>query len=113
MYDIVIIGGGPAGMTAALYALRGEKKVLILEKLGLGGQIVTSNEVENYPAVKSISGEQFADNLSEQIKSPSTVIGICVLSRNSVRAYTRALCFSVFFLNPNIESHLSQAQSFL
>ena len=69
MYDIVIIGGGPAGMTAALYALRGEKKVLILEKLGLGGQIVTSNEVENYPAVKSISGEQFADNLSEQIKS--------------------------------------------
>lgn len=69
MYDIVIIGGGPAGMTAALYALRGEKRVLILEKSGLGGQITASNEVENYPAIKSICGKQFADNLSEQIKS--------------------------------------------
>lgn len=68
MYDIIIIGGGTAGMTAALYCLRGEKSVLVLEKAGLGGQITASFNVENYPAVKSISGSEFSDSLSSQIK---------------------------------------------
>lgn len=67
MYDIVIIGGGPAGMTAALYALRENKKVLILEKEAFGGQIATSPRLENYPSIKAISGYEFANNLFEQI----------------------------------------------
>ena len=67
MYDIIIIGAGAAGMTSALYALRNGKKVLVLEGESLGGQIATSPRLENFPSVKSISGEQFADNLYEQI----------------------------------------------
>ena len=50
MYDLIVIGGGPAGMTAALYALRNGKSVLVLEKHGFGGQITYSPKVENYPA---------------------------------------------------------------
>lgn len=69
MYDIIVIGGGAAGMTAALYALRGGKTVLILESESLGGQIATSPRLENFPSVKAISGEQFADNLFEQISA--------------------------------------------
>ena len=67
MHDIIIIGGGPAGMTAALYALRNEKSVLILEKEGFGGQIATSPRLENYPTIESISGSEWSDRLFEQI----------------------------------------------
>lgn len=69
MYDIIVIGGGAAGMTSALYALRNGKTVLVLESESLGGQIATSPRLENYPSIKAISGEQFADNLFEQITS--------------------------------------------
>jgi thioredoxin reductase (NADPH) len=51
MHDIIVIGGGPAGMTAALYALRNKKRVLVLEKNGFGGQIAYSPKVENYPGI--------------------------------------------------------------
>ena len=67
MYDIIIIGAGTAGMTSALYALRNGKKVLVLEGESLGGQIATSPRLENFPSIKEISGEAFADNLYEQI----------------------------------------------
>lgn len=67
MYDIIVIGGGPAGMTAALYALRNGKSVLVLEKHGFGGQITYSPKVENYPGTKEMSGNEFADKLLEQI----------------------------------------------
>ena len=67
MTDIIIIGGGPAGMTAALYALRAGKKVLILEKENFGGQIADSPRLENYPSIKEISGLDWASNLYEQI----------------------------------------------
>ncbi len=67
MYDIIVIGAGAAGMTSALYALRNGKKVLVLEGESLGGQIATSPRLENYPSIKEISGEKFADNLYEQI----------------------------------------------
>ena len=67
MYDIIVIGAGAAGMTSALYALRNGKKVLVLEGESLGGQIATSPRLENFPSIKAISGEQFADNLFEQI----------------------------------------------
>ena len=67
MYDIVIIGAGPAGLTAAIYALREEKKVVILEKETIGGKITSSSKVENYPGFKSISGMDLANNLYEQV----------------------------------------------
>lgn len=66
-YDIIIVGGGPAGMTAALYALRNDKKVLILEKESFGGQIATSPRLENYPTIPSISGSEWSDLLFTQI----------------------------------------------
>lgn len=67
IYDIIIIGGGPAGMTAALYALRNNKTVLILEKEAFGGQIATSPRLENFPTIESISGSEWADRLFDQI----------------------------------------------
>ena len=67
MLDLIIIGGGMAGMTSALYALRNNKSVLILEKESVGGQIAKSPKVENYPTKKEISGSELADELFEQI----------------------------------------------
>ena len=67
MYDLIVIGGGPAGMTAALYALRNGKSVLVLEKHGFGGQITYSPKVENYPGTIQMSGNEFADQMLEQI----------------------------------------------
>lgn len=67
MYDILIIGGGPAGMTAALYALRAGKTVLLLEKNAFGGQIAYSPKVENFPGTDSMSGSDFADRLFSQV----------------------------------------------
>ena len=69
MYDIIVIGGGAAGMTAALYALRSGRKVLVIEKEGFGGQIANSPRVENFPSIKEISGTEFSDKLFEQIDS--------------------------------------------
>ena len=67
MYDIVVIGGGPAGMTAALYAARNGRSALILEKHGFGGQITYSPKVENYPGTMQMSGNEFADRFLDQI----------------------------------------------
>jgi thioredoxin reductase (NADPH) len=67
MYDIIIIGAGPSGMTAALYALRANKKVLVLEAFTYGGQIINTLNIENYPALPHISGVDFATNLYNQI----------------------------------------------
>ena len=67
MYDVIVVGGGPAGMTAALYALRNGKTVLVIEKHGIGGQITYSPKVENYPGTLQMSGNEFADRFFEQI----------------------------------------------
>ena len=67
MYDIIVVGGGPAGMTAALYALRNGKSALVIEKAGFGGQITHSPKVENYPGTLQMSGNAFADRMLEQI----------------------------------------------
>ncbi len=63
MYDIVIIGAGTAGMSAAIYGVRSGKKVLLLEEKNYGGQIVNTPEVENYPGIIKTSGFEFATNL--------------------------------------------------
>ncbi len=67
MYDIIVIGAGPAGMTAALYALRADKSVLLLEKENFGGQITFSPRLENYPTIMEISGNEFAQRMLEQV----------------------------------------------
>ena len=69
MHDILIIGGGPAGLTAALYAGRSGKSVLLLEKAGFGGQIAWSPRVENYPGAGSLSGAELAEKMVEQALS--------------------------------------------
>ena len=66
MYDIIIVGGGPAGLTAAVYARRAGKSVLVIEKNSFAGQIAFSPKVENIPGTISISGAAFADALVEQ-----------------------------------------------
>lgn len=66
-YDVIIIGGGAAGMTAALYSLRSGKSVLLLEKETIGGQISKSPRVENFPTIKEISGEELSSKLFDQI----------------------------------------------
>ena len=67
MHDIIVIGAGPAGMTAALYALRADKSVLLLEKENFGGQITYSSRLENYPSIIEISGSAFAEKMLEQV----------------------------------------------
>lgn len=67
MYDIIIIGGGPAGLTAALYARRQNKSVLVLEKNSFGGQTVYSPKIENYPGFIEMSGVEFSDKLVDQV----------------------------------------------
>lgn len=66
LYDIIIIGGGPAGLTAAVYARRAGKRVLVLEKDALGGQITWSPKVENFPSVLSVSGAELGNRMAEQ-----------------------------------------------
>lgn len=67
MYDIIVVGGGAAGMTAALYALRNGKSALVIEKNGFGGQITHSPKVENFPGTLQMSGNEFADKMLDQI----------------------------------------------
>lgn len=66
-YDIIVIGGGPAGLTAALYGLRAGKQVLILERSSFGGQMTFSPKIENYPGLASSSGSEIADAMVEQV----------------------------------------------
>lgn len=76
MYDIIVIGAGAAGMTAALYARRNGKSVLVLESESLGGQIAISPKLENFPSIKAMSGEEFADNLFNQISDHGAEVEI-------------------------------------
>lgn len=68
MVDIIVIGGGPAGLTAALYAARAGKTVQVIEREATGGQIALSPLVENYPAIPAMAGADFAFQLTEQVE---------------------------------------------
>lgn len=68
MYDIIIIGAGPAGLTSAIYGRRSSKKVLVLEALSYGGQIINASSIENYPIEEFITGYDFATRLYNQVK---------------------------------------------
>lgn len=77
MYDIIIIGGGPAGLTAALYACRANKKTLVIEKETFGGQITFSPKVENIPGFMSLTGNEFAEKLVEQVLEQGADVESC------------------------------------
>lgn len=77
MYDIIVIGGGPAGLTAALYACRASKSVLVLEKAAFGGQITYSPKVENIPGFASLSGNEFAEKLVDQVLGQGAEVSPC------------------------------------
>ncbi len=92
MYDIIIIGGGPAGLTAAIYACRAGKSVLILEKDALGGQITWSPKVENYPAVPSISGTELGNRMTEQAMELGAEVEIEEVTRIEDQGASKRIC---------------------
>ncbi len=69
VYDVIIIGGGPAGLSAGLYAGRGKLKTLLIEKETFGGQTATTHEVENYPGVSKITGPELSEVMREQVEN--------------------------------------------
>jgi len=80
MYDIIIVGAGPAGLTAAIYALRADKKILLLEKETFGGQITYSPRVENYPSQLAISGNELAQMMLDQVMEHGAEIELAEVS---------------------------------
>lgn len=90
MHDLIIVGGGPAGLTAAIYGLRAGKTVLVIEKAGFGGQIAFSPRVENIPGFTSIAGSEFADRLTEQAMALGADVEL-----ETVTQVTKDGCFTV------------------
>ena len=81
MKDIIVVGGGPAGMTAALYAQRNGKNALVLEKHGFGGQITYSPKVENWPGTAQMSGNEYAEALLDQIMNQGAEVDLAEVVR--------------------------------
>ena len=81
MTDIIVVGGGPAGMTAALYAQRNGKSALVLEKHGFGGQITYSPKVENWPGTAQMSGNEYAEALLDQILNQGAEVDLAEVIR--------------------------------
>ncbi len=69
IYDMIIVGGGPAGLSAAIYALRARLNIILIEKMSIGGQIAVSDVIENYPGFPSISGAELMDKFEKHAKS--------------------------------------------
>ena len=85
LYDILIVGGGPAGLTAATYARRAGKSVLVIEKNAFGGQITWSPKVENFPGFVSVSGAELGDRLLEQAMEQGAEVELDEVTVVSVR----------------------------
>ena len=91
MYDIIIVGAGPAGLTAAIYARRADKRVLVLEKETFGGQITFSPCVENYPGFVKMSGNEFAERLIEQAQNLGADIDLAEVTGIEVKGEHRVV----------------------
>ncbi|OGV98373.1 MAG: thioredoxin-disulfide reductase [Nitrospinae bacterium RIFCSPLOWO2_02_FULL_39_110] len=81
MQDLIIIGGGPAGLSAAIYALRAKMDVILIEKLGIGGQIALSDVIENYPGYRSISGSELMSKFENHAKDFGLKTEIATIER--------------------------------
>ena len=93
MYDIIVIGAGPAGLTAAIYARRAEKSVLVIEKSSFGGQMTHSPKIENYPAFTQISGLELSDKMVEQALELGADIEMDkVIAVRDVEGYKHIVC---------------------
>ena len=103
LYDIMIVGGGPAGLTAAIYGARAGKTVLLLERESIGGQIVYSPMVENYPALPHVSGSDLAAKLYEQVEA----LGVEIVSEEVLKAEKRG--DGTFLLTTDYGSHSGRA----
>ena len=92
MYDIIIRGAGPAGMSAALFARRSNKKTLLLEASSYGGQIIKAHKINNYPTLENISGYDYAEKLFNQVKNLGTEIKFeKVISINNNNEYKEVI----------------------
>ena len=92
MYDLIIVGAGPAGLTAAIYARRADKSVLVLDKGTFGGQMTFSPKIENYPGYSQISGNELAEKLVSQAIELGAEIDMCEV--NGVRKDGDLFCVS-------------------
>lgn len=93
MYDIAVVGGGPAGLTSAVYSRRAGKKVLVLEKAAFGGQITWSPKVENFPGTVSVSGTELGDRLLEQAMEQGSDVELEEIV--SIRQHENGGCFTL------------------
>ena len=95
LYDVIIIGGGPAGLSAAIYTARARYRVLVVEKAGVGGQITITSEVVNYPGVESASGSELTRAMKKQAEKtsyfPACFIGATGQNRTDNLRITNAL----------------------
>lgn len=80
MYDIVVVGSGPAGLTAAIYALRAGKSVMVLEKSAFGGQVTYSPKIENYPGAGTLSGNELAEKMLDQALSLGADVNLATVT---------------------------------
>ncbi len=103
LYDIIVVGGGPAGLTAAIYGARAGKTVLLLERDSIGGQIVYSPQVENYPALPHISGAELANQMYEQVEA----LGVEIVSEEAIGAARQD--DGTFLLSTDYGSHRGRA----
>lgn len=95
MYDLIIVGAGPAGLTAALYALRANKSVLIFESKCYGGQIINASKIENYPGLPNVSGFDYATTLYNQVKELGAIFKFETVNRidDKKQVFTKNGCF--------------------